>query len=141
METTNNNAITIEVNVAVPVGKVWELWNEPRHITQWAFATDTWHAPYAENDIRTGGAFKTTMAAKDGSFSFDFEGVYSLVKNHELIEYTMPDARKVSIVFSQETNATRIVQTFDPESENPREMQKEGWQAILNNFKKYAESL
>jgi len=139
MEATT--AITVEALVQAPIAKVWDSWNKPEHITKWCQASDDWHAPFAENDIRTGGTFKTTMAAKDGSFSFDFGGVYSNVKENEIIEYTMGDGRKVKVTFKQEGNATKVVETFDPESQNPVEMQRGGWQAILNSFKNYTEKL
>ena len=140
METKNKTAITVETTVKAPVEKVWKFWNEPKHITKWCNASDDWHAPYAENDLHVGGKFKTTMAAKDGSFSFDFEGVYTNVKEHQLIEYTMADGRKVKIVFSSQGKETKVTETFDPENENPIEMQRGGWQAILNNFKKHTEA-
>lgn len=133
--------ITVEATVNAPVAKVWKCWGEPEHITQWCNASDDWHAPFAENDLKTGGKFKTTMAAKDGSFSFDFEGVYSLVKKHEQIAYEMADGRKVNIIFTADGAKTRVVETFDPEAENPIEMQRGGWQAILDNFKKHTESV
>ncbi len=132
--------ITIEATVKAPVEKVWAYWSEPKHITQWAFASPDWHAPYAENDARTGGKFKTTMAAKDGSFSFDFEGVYSHVEPKKVIEYGLGDGRKVKITFTAMGNETKVVETFNPEKENPIEMQRGGWQAILDNFKKYTET-
>lgn len=106
---------------------------------QWCQASDDWHAPRAENDLKTGGKFSTTMAAKDGSFSFDFGGVYDEVTEHKLIKYTMGDGRKVSVVFNAQGNATEVIETFEPESTNPEEMQRGGWQAILDNFKKYTE--
>ena len=140
METAEKNAITVETLVKAPVEKVWKYWNEPEYIKRWAFASDDWHAPYSENDGRTNGKFKTTMAAKDGSFSFDFEGVYTNVELNKLIEYTMADGRKVKIVFEGNGNETKITETFDPESSNPIEMQRGGWQAILDNFKKLTES-
>src|SRR5688572_6274792 len=139
METKELTAITIETVINAPVEKVWKYWSSPEHITQWCAASDDWHAPYADNDLREDGKFRTTMAAKDGSFSFEFEGVYTKVKEHKLIEYTMADGRKVSVVFTEEGNKTRVVETFDPESENSLEMQRTGWQAILDNFKKYVE--
>jgi uncharacterized protein YndB with AHSA1/START domain len=132
--------ITVETTVNRPVEKVWECFTEPKHITQWAFASPDWHAPKATNDVRKGGKFSTTMAAKDGSASFDFEGVYDDVQAHKLIAYTMPDGRKVKTTFSQQGNATKVTQTFDPETENPVDMQRSGWQAILDNFRKHAES-
>ncbi len=133
--------ITVEALVKAPIEKVWKSWTEPQHITKWCQASDDWHAPYAENDPKTNGKFKTTMAAKDGSFSFDFEGVYSNVKTNQLIEYGMADGRNVKIVFTAEGKDTRVVETFDPEASNPIEMQRGGWQAILDNFKKYTEAL
>ena len=140
MTTQTRTAITIESTIQAPVTKVWDYWNKPEHITQWAFASDDWHAPKAENDLRTGGTFSTTMAAKDGSFSFDFGGEYTDVKEHKLIEYTMGDGRKVSVLFTTIDDATKVVETFEAEDQNPVEMQREGWQTILNNFKKYTES-
>lgn len=134
-----NTAITIEATVNAPVTKVWQYWNEPAHIKQWAFAADTWHAPKAVNDLRVGGKFSTTMAAKDGSASFDFCGIYTDIIENELIAYEMEDGRKVKITFSEQNGVTHVVETFDPENENPLEMQRDGWQAILNNFKAHAE--
>ena len=133
--------IKIEALVHAPVEKIWAAWTEPQHITNWAFASDDWHAPHAENDLRVDGRFSTTMAAKDGSFSFDFGGVYTEVKPLESIKYTMDDGRVSDITFTQQGNATHIVQNFEAETENPVELQQGGWQAILNNFKKYAESI
>src|SRR5215217_9336461 len=118
METTNKTKITVETTVNAPVEKVWQYWNEPQHITNWAFASDEWHAPHAENDLRTDGKFKTTMAAKDGSFSFDFEGVYTNVDDHKHIDYTIADGRTVQISFSGEGNQTKIVETFEAEEIN-----------------------
>ena len=143
METTTNTPtkITVETTVNAPVEKVWKSWNEPQHIKNWCAASDDWHAPKAENDLRTGGTFSTRMEAKDGSFGFDFGGVYDNVKKNELIEYTMGDGRKVQVSFSPAGDQTKIVETFDAESTNSVEMQRGGWQAILDNFKKYTESI
>ena len=138
MET--KTAITVETTVNAPVEKVWTYWSEPKHITRWTHASEDWHAPYADNDLRKDGKFKTTMAAKDGSMSFDFEGVYSNVQPNKVIEYGLADGRKVKIVFTANSNGTKVVETFDPESENPIDMQRDGWQAILDNFKKYTET-
>lgn len=140
METTERKSITVETTVNAPIEKVWEFWTEPKHITQWNQASEDWHSPHAENDLRVDGKFKTTMAAKDGSFEFDFEGVYSEVEKFKKIAYTMSDGRKVVISFSQNGNDTNITETFDAEETNPIEMQKEGWQAILNSFKRYVEA-
>jgi len=139
MNTAEKTAITVEATVNAPVEKVWKYWNEPRHITKWCAASDDWHAPHAENDLRKDGRFKTTMAAKDGSFSFDFGGVYTKVDPHKSIEYIIDDGRKVSIVFTAQENATKVTETFEPEGTNPIEMQRGGWQAILDNFKTYTE--
>src|SRR5688572_3590429 len=109
METMEKTAITVETTVKAPIEKVWESWNEPKHITQWCQASDDWHAPYSENDLRAGGKIKTTMAAKDGSMSFDFEGTYSKVEKHKVIEYTIADGRKVKITFSPNGNETKVV--------------------------------
>jgi uncharacterized protein YndB with AHSA1/START domain len=140
MNTATKTNITVTTVVNAPVEKVWQYWNEPKHITKWCQASDDWHAPKAENDIRKDGKFSTTMAAKDGSFSFDFGGTYTNVVSNKTIEYTMDDGRKVSINFQPEGAETKIVETFEAESENPADMQRDGWQAILNNFKKYTES-
>lgn len=133
------NAITIESTVNAPVSKVWELWNNPEHITKWAFASDDWEAPHAKNDLRVGGKFTTRMSAKDGSEGFDFTGIYSTVDEYSLIEYDMSDGRQVKVKFEETPEGTKITETFDPENENPLEMQKQGWQEILNNFKRYVE--
>ena len=137
---TAANPITVQATINAPIAKVWKLWNEPEHITKWCQASPDWHAPYADNDPRTGGKFKTTMAAKDGSFSFDFAGTYSEVVDHNLIAYGLEDGRNVKIVFEGEGDSTRVTETFDPESQNPIEMQRGGWQAILDSFKNYAEA-
>ena len=141
METSEKTAITVEATVNAPVEKVWKYWNEPQHITKWCAASDDWHAPYAENDLRKDGKFKTTMAARDGSFSFDFEGIYTNVEPNKSIEYVMDDGRKVSITFSPEGNSTKVVETFDPETTHSTEMQRSGWQSILDNFKTYTEKM
>jgi uncharacterized protein YndB with AHSA1/START domain len=134
-------SVTVETNVQSGVEKVWQYWNEPEHIKNWYFASDDWHAPEAANDLRVGGSFTIKMAAKDGSFGFDFEGKYLAVELNKYICYTLADERKVEIQFIATANATQIIETFDVENENPIEMQKDGWQMILNNFKRYVESL
>lgn len=138
METKTN--VTVEAKINAPVEKVWQLWNDPKHIVKWTTASDDWHTPKAENDLKVGGAFLTRMEAKDGSFGFDFEGVYDVVDTHKSIEYTMSDGRKVKILFKAQEGVTEIVETFDAEQMNPVEMQREGWQSILNNFKKHVEN-
>ncbi len=131
--------ITVETTVHAPVDKVWAYWTRPEHITQWCHASDDWHAPSAKNDLRTTGQFTTTMAARDGSVSFDFSGVYTHIVPHNFIGYEMADGRTVQITFTAEADQTHISETFDPEHQNPLSMQRDGWQAILDNFKKYTE--
>ena len=140
METINRTKITVETTVNAPVAKVWQYWNEPQHIMSWAFASPDWHAPKASNDLRVGGTFSTTMAAKDGSFSFDFGGVYTEVTDNKVIAYTLGDDRKVKVLFSEVGGKTHIVETFEAEDTHSVEMQQAGWQAILENFRKYAEN-
>ena len=132
--------ITVEVVVNAPLEKVWNCWTAPEHITKWCQASDDWHSPKATNDVRVGGKFLTRMEAKDGSFGFDFEGTYTAVDLHKRIEYDMADGRIAKISFLKEGNGCKIIESFEAETENPEEMQKGGWQAILNSFKKYAEA-
>ena len=139
METKERTQITVATTVKVPVEKAWEIWTSPEHIKQWNAASEDWHTTKSENDLRTGGKFSSRMEAKDGSFGFDFEGVYDEVIDHKRIAYTLGDGRKVQVEFNGE-NETTIVETFDAEQINSIEMQKTGWQAIMDNFKKYAES-
>ena len=141
MDTASYPTITIETLVKTSVEKVWTCWTEPKHITQWNQASNDWHAPYSENDLRTGGKFKTTMAAKDGSVSFDFEGIYTKIQQLKVIEYTIADGRKVSITFAGSAKETKVVESFEAENANPIEIQRGGWQAILDSFKKYIEEL
>ena len=140
METKNRTTVTVESTIKAPVEKVWKYWAGPEHITKWANASDDWHTPFAENDLREGGKFLSRMEAKDGSMGFDFGGVYDKVKQNELIEYTIGDGRKVIVHFTSNGNETKVIETFEAEDTNPIEMQRGGWQAILDNFKKYAES-
>ena len=140
METPGKTAITVKTTVNAPADKVWKFWNEPQHIMNWAFASDDWHAPHAENDLRENGTFKTTMAARDGSMRFDFECVYTCLKEPELIEYTLLDGRKVSVSFTGNGRTTTVAETFEAEDTFPLEAQQSGWQAILDNFKKHVEA-
>lgn len=132
--------IKISALVNAPIEKVWENWTQPKHITNWNFAIDTWQCPSASNDLKVGGKYLARMEAKDGSFGFDFEATYDTVVELQELTYTMTDGRKSTTVFEDRGNETAITTTFDAESENPVEMQQQGWQAILDNFKKYAES-
>ncbi|MBX7205536.1 MAG: SRPBCC family protein [Bacteroidia bacterium] len=134
-------SITVKTIVNASIEKVWDCWSTPEHIKQWNNASPDWHTPAAENDLRAGGAFFFTMAAKDGSFSFDFGGTYDVVQLHEKIAYTIGDGRKVEVLFSSNGNETAITETFEAENMNPVEMQQAGWQAILDNFKRYTESV
>lgn len=134
-------AITIEAFIQADIAKVWQCWTDPLHITQWNAASDDWHCPVATNDLQAGGKFSYTMASKEGSMSFDFEGVYDKITHQQLIIYTLGDGRKVKVMFEDAGNATIVTETFDPETENTIELQRAGWQAILNHFKLHTESI
>lgn len=131
--------ITVEATVNAPVGKVWKCWTTPEDIMTWNSASPDWHTPRAENDLREGGTFSSRMEARDGSMGFDFGGTYTKVVPNKTIAYTMGDGRKVSVNFEENNGKTVVTETFDPESENPPEMQKRGWQSILDGFKAYVE--
>lgn len=139
MADTKIQVITVETTVNAPLEKVWKYWTEPQHISVWNSASPDWHTPKSENDLREGGRFSSNMAAKDGSMSFDFGGTYAKVEEYKKIEYTLDDKRKVKISFSDEGKGIKIVEDFEAESQNSIEMQKGGWQAIMDNFKKYKE--
>jgi uncharacterized protein YndB with AHSA1/START domain len=139
VETGKSSWIDTSTLITAPLEKVWEYYTKPEHITNWAFASDNWEAPAAENDLRVGGRFKTVMAAKDKSAQFDFTGSYTAVKPHELLKYTLDDGRKVIVSFSPAGPHVQVAVAFQAESENSRELQQTGWQAILENFKKYVE--
>ena len=141
METQEKNVITVESIINAPVKKVWEYWTKPEHIVKWNHASEDWHSPWSKNDLRVGGSFSARMEAKDGSMGFDFGGVYNVIKTNEYIEYTIADGRKVQVSFSGSGHQTKVVETFEAESTNPVELQRGGWQAILDNFKKYTESI
>lgn len=140
MGNANPVTITVETIVQVPVERAWELWTQPEHITKWNAASEDWHTPTSENDLRPGGRFVSRMEAKDGSFGFDFGGIYDEVVLHKQISYTLDDGRKVNILFSAEGEGTKVVESFDAEGTNPIELQQAGWQAIMNNFKAYTEA-
>jgi uncharacterized protein YndB with AHSA1/START domain len=139
MAAENKKVITVATTVNAPIEKVWEYWNGPAHITKWNTASPDWHTPTADNDLRVGGKLSARMEAKDGSFGFDFWGIYDVVTEHEYIEYTLGDGRKVQIKFTNLDGATKIEESFEAESENSVEMQQAGWQAIMDSFKKYTE--
>ncbi|MEO7311764.1 MAG: SRPBCC family protein [Chitinophagaceae bacterium] len=140
METKDKPVITVATTVNAPVAKVWDYWTKPEHIMKWNSASDDWHTPKAANDLRPGGSFSARMEAKDGSFGFDFGGIYDVVTEHEYITYTLGDTRRVEITFSTEGDATEVVESFEAEGSNPIEMQQFGWQSIMDNFKKYTET-
>ncbi len=133
-----NPLITVETTVQAPVEKVWHCWTTPECIMQWNAASDDWHTPRSTVDLREGGKMVLRMEARDGSAGFDFEVTFTKVVPQELLEYAMGD-RTVSVAFEDRDGATHVTETFVAETENPVEMQKQGWQAILENFKKHAE--
>lgn len=135
-----NSKIQIEAVIQLPVQKVWAYWTEPTHITKWNFAIPEWHCPKASNDLCVGGKFSARMEARDGSFGFDIGGIYEEVVLQKKLVYKMADSRKVSTNFESDGARTKVTTIFDAEKENPEEMQRNGWQSILNNFKKYAEN-
>jgi uncharacterized protein YndB with AHSA1/START domain len=132
--------ITVQADINASASKVWDYYTNPQHITQWNFAADDWQCPTAKNDLRPGGKYVARMEAKDGSFGFDFEATYEKVVDQKSLSYVMEDGRKATVNFEPAGKTTLVSVTFDAESENSPEMQKQGWQAILNNFKKYAEN-
>ncbi|MBB2150284.1 SRPBCC family protein [Pedobacter gandavensis] len=140
MTTQDQNVITVTATVNAPIETVWKAWSTPSDIIKWNSASEDWHTPTAENDLRPGGKFSSRMEARDGSFGFDFGGVYDEVVPYELISYTLGDDRKVKINFEKNIDGVKITERFDAESTNSKEMQRDGWQAILNNFKKYVEA-
>jgi len=136
----NTTKLTVSTLVNATVEKVWNTWTNPADIVQWNTASDDWHTTKAENNLRTGGTFSYRMEAKDGSMGFDFSGTYDIIIPHQHIAYSLGDNRKVTIDFSSENNITKVVETFDAEQTHSLELQQYGWQSILNNFKKVAES-
>ena len=136
----NVTKITIESIISANTKRVWDYYTLPEHITKWNFASDDWHCPKAENDLRVGGKLKSRMEAKDGSFGFDFEAIYDEVINHKKISYNLTDGRQVITVFENQNGKTKVTTTFDAETQNSIALQRNGWQAILDNFKKYVES-
>ena len=132
--------ITVFGTVNAPVEKVWIFWTSPQHITQWNKASPDWHTPHATNDLRVGGKFLSRMEARDGSAGFDFNGIYTEVKRLALISYTIEGGRKVKILFNSLENTTTLTEVFEAENIHSIELQRTGWQSILDNFKKYTES-
>jgi uncharacterized protein YndB with AHSA1/START domain len=132
--------ITVETEIAASPKEVWNAWVTPDHITKWNFAIDAWCCPAAEIDLRAGGRFKYRMEAKDGSVGFDFEGVFTKVAPQQSLHFELGDDRLVTIEFMQTPNGTRVAETFEAEDENSAEQQKQGWQCILNNFRRHVET-
>ncbi len=135
------NQITVSANIKAPLTMVWKCWTEPNHVQNWNFASSDWHCPTTENDLKIGGEFHYMMAAKDGSFSFDFWGTFMNIQEEKSLEIILGDGRKMSVLFEGIGEETIITEIFEPEEINSIELQKEGWQAILDNFKKYTEEL
>ncbi|MFC6998463.1 SRPBCC family protein [Rufibacter roseus] len=140
METKDKTTVTVETTIQMPADQVWEFWTKPEHITQWNCATDTWQCPRAENDLTPGGRFLSRMEAKDGSMGFDFSGIYEQVIPNRQLVYRLDDGRLVRVDFSDMGNETKVTENFEVEELNSLDLQRTGWQAILDNFKKYAES-
>ena len=136
----DSKKVTVEASINADVSKVWNYWNTPERITQWNFANKEWHCPKAEIDLRVGGKIKTRMEARNGSFGFDLEGEYDEIVDQKMISYVMPDGRKVSTTFVNTDGNTMVTTIFDAENLSPIELQKAGWQAILENFKRYVEA-
>ncbi len=132
--------ITLQSNINNTIEKVWEYWTQSHHITQWNFAIPEWHCPKAVNNLKEEGNFSYRMEARDGSMGFDYAGTYTKIISKSRIEYALEDGREVSITFKKEGNITEVTQVFETEDSNPVKMQRQGWQAILDNFKKYVES-
>lgn len=133
------NKITLSTVAERPIALIWDLWTKSKHIMRWNTASSDWHTTRVRNDLHVDGSFKYRMEAKDGSSSFVLEGTYTTVTRHKRIAYTLADNRKVEVVFTAKENTTKITTHFEPEQTNAVEMQQVGWQAILDNFKKYAE--
>ncbi len=139
MTTVTKTLITVRATINAPVERVWKHWNSPDSITKWNNASDDWHSPRASNDLRKDGKFSVRMEARDGSTGFDFEGTYDKVIENKQIDYSILDGRKVKITFSPAGEKTEVVETFEAEGTHSLEQQRDGWQSIMNNFKKFAE--
>lgn len=135
----SNSKITVSATINAPVLKVWDCYTNPKHIVNWNFADPSWHCPSASNDMRVGGTYKARMEAKDGSFGFDFEAIHTDIKEGKEFTYEF-GGRVATVQFNDLGNKTELIVTFDPEKENPIDMQKGGWQLILNNFKSYTQT-
>lgn len=141
MNKQERTQITVSVDVNTPVNKAWESWTQPEHIKKWNFASDEWHCPKASNDLKTGGILRSRMEAKDGSAGFDFEGRYTTVESMKHLHLVLADGRNIHVHFEESDGVTKVTETFETEDANSIEMQRAGWQAILENYKKYTESI
>ena len=137
MEHATRISITVETTVPVSPELAWEYWTKPAHITQWNQASEDWHTPRAESDLRAGGKFSSRMESKDGKYGFDFGGTFDEVEPPRLLASTLGDGRKVRVTFESVASGTHIVETFEAESENSVELQRQGWQAIMDSYRKY----
>lgn len=131
--------ISTEINIAAPMAVVWDAWVNPSHIVNWYFASADWCCPCAELDCRVGGTFSIRMEAKDQSFGFDFNGTFTAVAEEKELHYILEDGRKVALYLNPSDLGIHISWEFEPETQNPESLQQQGWQAILNNFKRYIE--
>lgn len=131
--------ITVETAVKAPLERVWQAWNNPEDIKRWNAASEDWHTPSSRVDLREGGKFSARMEAKDGSMGFDFEGTYTRILPRRLVEYRIGDGREVSVEFREQDGRVLVRETFEAETQNPPEMQRRGWQAILDNFARHVE--
>jgi uncharacterized protein YndB with AHSA1/START domain len=139
LEQNERISITVETTVPVSPELAWEYWTQPKHITQWNQASEDWHTPSAENDLRVGGKFSSRMESKDGKIGFDFWGIYDVVAPYSVLASTLGDERKVRVVFEAVAEGTKITETFEAEGENTIELQRQGWQAIMDSFRRYVE--
>jgi uncharacterized protein YndB with AHSA1/START domain len=132
--------IAVETLVKATLNKVWDAWNNPADIKQWNTAQEDWHTTKSTVDLREGGKFLSRMEAKDGTEGFDFEGTYTRIVLKKAIEYRMSDGREVKVEFVERTGGVLVKETFDAETENTPELQRQGWQAILDNFGRHVEA-
>jgi uncharacterized protein YndB with AHSA1/START domain len=134
-----NSFISIDVLVHAPIDTAWLYWTSPEHIIHWNFASPDWHCPEASSDLTPGGRFSYRMASRDEQYAFDFSGQFTHVEPNSRISFTLDDGRQVHISFEQRGDDTHVLQEFEPENMNPQELQRDGWQAIMNNYKQYTE--
>jgi uncharacterized protein YndB with AHSA1/START domain len=141
METIEKTTITVETAIKAPIKRVWFCFSEPKHIVLWNAASEDWHTRFAQNDLQAGRRFNWRMESKDGSHGFNFSGTYNMIEPFKCIDYTLDDGRKVHVSFEKKADETKVTETFEAEQFHSIELQKEGWQSILNNFRKYVEEL